>query len=293
MTEAEWLASDSPAAMLTWLRGSPLHEGANWSNSVRDYKLRLFACALCRHNWSVLSEDGKSAVLMGEQIANNLVGNAERLEKERHLPRPLNGAMLAASYCLWPQADYAARAALQVLLPNDCVPVAVRYAALLRDVVGNPWRPITLFVSGNGSREVSTNPSGDGPWWSLTPQVLSLARAAYDEPAGRKCEKCKGRGGCCDLKDAAESKWRDAHKCPTCDGTGHVLAEDGSLDPVRLAILADALEEAGCPAWERYQDDAGGPLPDFIRPHPLLAHLRSPGPHVRGCFVLGLILGEE
>lgn len=42
----------------------------------------------------------------------------------------------------------------------------------------------------------------------------------------------------------------------------------------RLPILADALEEAGC-------DDAD-----------ILSHCRNPGPHVRGCWVVDLILGK-
>jgi hypothetical protein len=50
---------------------------------------------------------------------------------------------------------------------------------------------------------------------------------------------------------------------------------EGTLDPGRLGILADALLDAGC------TDDA------------LLAHLRSPGPHVRGCWVIDLLLGKE
>jgi hypothetical protein len=41
----------------------------------------------------------------------------------------------------------------------------------------------------------------------------------------------------------------------------------GELDPVRLGVLADALEEVG----------SSGDLVD---------HLREPGPHVRGCFVI-------
>ena len=49
----------------------------------------------------------------------------------------------------------------------------------------------------------------------------------------------------------------------------------GHLDPARLAVLSDALEEAGCA-------DAD-----------LLAHLRSPGPHVRGCWALDLVLGKS
>jgi len=49
----------------------------------------------------------------------------------------------------------------------------------------------------------------------------------------------------------------------------------GELDSQRLAVLADALEEAGCADPE------------------LLGHLRSPGPHVRWCWALDLILGKE
>ena len=49
----------------------------------------------------------------------------------------------------------------------------------------------------------------------------------------------------------------------------------GTLDPERLAVLADALEDAGC-------DKAD-----------ILSHLRGPGPHVRGCFVLDLLLGRK
>ena len=48
----------------------------------------------------------------------------------------------------------------------------------------------------------------------------------------------------------------------------------GALDPVRLAVLADALEEAGC-GEEVY------------------GHLRQPGPHARGCWVIDLVLGRE
>jgi hypothetical protein len=43
----------------------------------------------------------------------------------------------------------------------------------------------------------------------------------------------------------------------------------------RLPVLADALEDAGC-------TDAG-----------ILGHLRGPGPHVRGCWAVDLLLGKE
>jgi hypothetical protein len=49
----------------------------------------------------------------------------------------------------------------------------------------------------------------------------------------------------------------------------------GTLDATRLSILADALEEAGC------ADEA------------ILDHLRQPGLHVRGCWVVDLVTGRE
>jgi hypothetical protein len=49
----------------------------------------------------------------------------------------------------------------------------------------------------------------------------------------------------------------------------------GELDITRLAVLADALEDVGC------QDAA------------ILGHLRSPGPHVRGCWAVDLLLGKR
>ncbi len=48
-----------------------------------------------------------------------------------------------------------------------------------------------------------------------------------------------------------------------------------TLEPARLAVLGDALEDVGCTDAE------------------LLGHLRGPGPHVRGCWALDLILSKE
>jgi hypothetical protein len=68
------------------------------------------------------------------------------------------------------------------------------------------------------------------------------------------------------------------------DGTVRRLAEtvyeerrtpEGTLDPARLAILADALLDAGCEDEE------------------LIRHCRSEGPHVRGCWAVDLILGKS
>jgi hypothetical protein len=62
--------------------------------------------------------------------------------------------------------------------------------------------------------------------------------------------------------------WKD-QTIPTIAET---IYEEGAFD--QLPILADALEEAGCT-------------------NDMLAHCRSQGPHVRGCWPVDLILGKS
>jgi hypothetical protein len=67
---------------------------------------------------------------------------------------------------------------------------------------------------------------------------------------------------------ALDPAWRT----PAVFHLAQALYDDRAFD--QLPILADALEEAGC------------------REQSVLDHLRSPGPHVRGCWALDLILGR-
>jgi hypothetical protein len=68
---------------------------------------------------------------------------------------------------------------------------------------------------------------------------------------------------------AFEATWRTPDVLALAEGIDEGLAFDG------LPALADALEEAGCANTT------------------LLAHLRSPACHVRGCWALGLVLRRE
>jgi len=131
-------------------------------------------------------------------------------------------------------------------------------AAILRDIVGNPFRPVTLPVVRAASHmSAAALESGASeevycPW--LTPTVLSLAEAAYQE--------------------------RD---------------DDGNLDDARLAVLSDSLEEAGCDnadllrhlrgqVWlpRRVIDDQNWPEGWYP----------SPAAHCRGCWAVDLLLGK-
>jgi hypothetical protein len=68
---------------------------------------------------------------------------------------------------------------------------------------------------------------------------------------------------------AFDPRWRSADAVALAQG----IYEDRAFD--RLPLLADALMDAGC-------DD-----------QQVIGHCRSAGPHVRGCWVLDLVLGKE
>jgi hypothetical protein len=192
-------------------------------------KMRLFAVACCRRLWGRLSDErSRRAVEVAERFADGEATTPERSAARQSAREvitrysgaaawyPAAAAAYAAEYRGWHAAWYAAEAAGNHA-GQKARPAEVKVQAdLLRCVVGNPFRPASV-----------------SPAWR-TPQVVALARAAYDQ-----------------------------REMPA-----------GTLDLPRLAVLADALEEAGCDQ------------PD------VLDHIRGPGPHVRGCWVLDLLLGR-
>ena len=68
---------------------------------------------------------------------------------------------------------------------------------------------------------------------------------------------------------AFDPRWRTADVV----GLARAIYEDRAFD--RMPLLADALMDAGCDSDE------------------ILSHCRSAGPHVRGCWVVDLVLGQE
>jgi hypothetical protein len=249
MTETEWLSVADPEPMLDFvLRGmivygfDDLRTRAEREALVqfvrgRYRKLRLFACACCRHVWNLLGDERcRSAIEVMELV---LEGKADL--------KQLDGTMLPASLVTESMktrghgedstrihlARVGARAARAAVhddiagaardcadaadwagLPNPVGTSRAYQAALLRDILGNPFR---------------------------LPRSVDVALLAWN------------------------------------DGTVRTISEriyeDWAFD--QLPVLADALEDAGCA-------DAN-----------ILAHCRGPGPHVRGCWVVDLILGKQ
>lgn len=196
-----------------------------------------------------------------------------------------------------------ARYCLGSILPagridNACQEIAINITAkfrpvaaqILRGMVGNPFRPYTLDPK------------------YRTPLVLRLAEAAYEERKRQEtCSRCNGKRRVWDDDPRLGIFENYKMDCPTCHGTGTIDRDDGTLDPQRLAILADALEDAGVSVGAVHEFNNGGWMywwndaypdvphltPDRALAHPLLARLRSGDPFYRGEASLDVILDRR
>ena len=216
MTEKQWLASDNPEALLKYVAGRV---------SARKFRLTLCGCLRAPQVWALLTGpasrravevaeafvEGAATLQQLGQARTNANAAANRAWRKAHASCP--APSLANRVC-WQDGNLSAYT--HPSSADQQIGRLPALAGLIRDVLGNPFRP-------------PTNPSA----W-LVPSVVSIAQAAYEERA----------------------------------------LPSGELDAARLAVLADALEEAGCSDAE------------------ILSHLRSPGQHVRGCWALDLILGK-
>jgi hypothetical protein len=231
--EVEWLASSDPGSLCQILGYLQYHAGYR----ISARKWRRFALACVRRVAHVF-KDWRTPGLVDavDQFADGISGEQElyRLWMLAGDPPSLDGGSpddcppeQRAAACAGTALGFAATGRVESFeaknaagwaqeAAEDPQAEAQAQAALLRDLFGNPFRPVGIDLA------------------RPTPTVVSLSLAAYNER----------------------------------------LLPSGYIDPARLAVLADAVEEAGC------TDRA------------ILDHTRGPGPHVRGCWVVDQLLNK-
>jgi hypothetical protein len=185
MTESEWLACTDPKPMLEVLRGQ-----------ASDRKLRLFAVTCCRRAWETScgpeeSRETHPAVLVAERVAEGLIGEGHLRDERSKIggvgsfssttyisnamsalvknspAEAAGGAAICAAYCL-----ALIRVGDRLESPEDkAVMIEAKeaehwvQAALVRDIFGDPFRPVAI-----------------DPAW-LVPCVVSLALTIYEDRA--------------------------------------------------------------------------------------------------------------
>jgi hypothetical protein len=221
-----------------WLEGdNPLKMvESRRSGLANERKLRLFGCACCRRVWGRLpGQASRDAVAVAERYADGLATRKD-----------LKAAWLAcggdAPTTTLDPAHTAAQVSLKMAAfwtAYNAQCLAAWTGTLLASQIAahQAAREAEGRHQGKLLHDIFGNPLRPATFSPAwqTTQVLALAQAAYEQ-----------------------------RELPA-----------GTLDATRLAVLADALEEAGC------TDQA------------LPGHLRGPGPHVRGCWAVDLVLGKS
>jgi hypothetical protein len=284
MNEEQWLAADYPEQMLAFLQVSGM---------LSEWKARLFGTACCRRIWHLLTDErSRRAVEVAERFTDGAATAEELLEA-------LGDAWQASH-----DSEQAWVASLHQGRPGR-VDAAYRNARAAHAV---GWLLSSFFrlvsASGKGLRaaegvglviveESRRVPRRKGlsrgePVLPVVSDTASAARRAVwgPERLGDTAEPAAQQALLRDLfgplpfrRVAVEAGWLAWN-----NGTARRLAEaayqervlpDGTLDAARLAVLADALEEAGCAHAD------------------ILGHLRGPAPHVLGCWCVDLLLGKS
>jgi hypothetical protein len=208
---------------------------------VSDRRLRLLACAFCRRLWGQLRDRGRAAVEVAERFAEGRASDKER--------RAAWGAAREEAGGL--SASRRSRAAGRQVSAGEC---DAAYAASYAPCTAAFYAALYAALNGCGGG------AGRRSKRELKAQC-ELVREVFGNPF---------------RPHALASVWRTADVARLAGAAYEERTlPAGTLDNHRLAVLADALEEAGCADAE------------------LLGHLRDPGPHVRGCWALDLLLGRS
>jgi len=228
MTEAEWLACDSPQCMIDFV-----------ARKSSRRKLRLFACACCRTLWDHLQEEVRKTVAAAERYADGLIRDSSVTgwyRRSMHARNRLEGRgrRKVSAY----------QSAIEAALPDQ-------YFDRVRRVHEEVARAAADLAQGERAKA-----AWDAEFLAAARQLAPLLRDIVGDPF-RRCRL-----------DPAWLAWED----DMVRKMALSAYEDRTYD--RLPILADALEEAGC-------TDAA-----------VMEHLRGPGPRVRGCWVIDLLLGK-
>ncbi|OAI50593.1 hypothetical protein AYO44_17685, partial [Planctomycetaceae bacterium SCGC AG-212-F19] len=146
---------------------------------VSDRKLRLFAVACCQQIWDrVTDERSRTSVAVAERFADGLATPTELL-RACHAAFDVSTALAGTGGATWAAASACASTshpdiALRIRGNGGIAWTAayraksgprLRQCELLRDIVANPFRPVTV-----------------DPIW-LTSNVAALAKRFYDERA--------------------------------------------------------------------------------------------------------------
>jgi hypothetical protein len=270
MTEQEWLACADPRPMLRSLNMRIRASASRQGRTPHLERFRLFACACCRRIWHLLRTGDQEAVQALEAYTHSL--DRKELLKARKTHRPAGNQ--ASKEMSLVSRDHPASEALLLTAWAKNLATSVVWEA----TATKPTSSANAYLSAAravGSLQRASTIAERGQPSSFKRPTIDSQIVSEEELAVHAVL----------LRDLFGNPFRPASISPACR-TPQVVAlaqaaydqrelPAGTLDLARLAVLADALEEAGCTDSD------------------ILNHCRKPGVHVRGCWVVDLLLGKS
>jgi hypothetical protein len=286
MTEEEWLNSDHPLPMLEFLHGR-----------ASERKLRLFACACCRRVWHVLTDErGQKAVVAAERFADGCLSSAQ-FAFARAAAQEAFFEAKCEEYEAEAEANFCYTAAYCAVSTRLFVLAAARLTASTRadrsielldayheneeewDGDLGPRRGCSHWTIAAGGQAEMARVYAEYSQGHSEDSEFDVDKAAH--AAETKREQSETGAHISLLHEIFGNPFRSLTVDPrllawnesTVQKIAQAVYDERAFE--RLPILADALEEAGCTN------------PDILN------HCRQPSEHVRGCWVVDLILGKS
>ena len=289
MTEQEWLACTDPSAMLEFLRGKssdlfdslfdnsqPFGMNPNLFNGkTSDRKLRLFASCCARRVWNILEERSRKVVEISERYADGLADHAalevalDQVKRYREAipsfeePGYLHflGEVDNIGYwrCRRPLEESAAEFVLGLGPELDAETVAksaVEVAAGLARA--DAWEAGPIVGEKETVNFRARDERGDAAFQSRRIKEMLAQAVLLRDIIGNPFQPM-----------TADPSWLT----PKTSTLARAIYTRRRFQDT--PDLASALEDAGCMTRE------------------ILDHCRGPGPHVRGCWVVDLVLGKS
>src|SRR5262245_10345368 len=235
MTEAEWLASTKMNPMLDYLEGK-----------ASDRQWMLFSCACVRRIWRLVTDERcRSYVEVAERLADGMASGEELNRAAEVVVQADDLDDEAGNHTFQAVESVGYTSALAAWTAASKASDSASFAAA---TASGEWSPEAWNAAGAAEHRVQV----------VLPRALF--GTPFRPPPAIGPAVLAWNGGT--VRRLAQSIYEERQM------------PEGALDNARLAVLADALEEAGCA-------DAA-----------LLSHLRGPGPHARGCWAVDLVLGK-
>ena len=211
MTETEWATCRDPIAMLDFVRAS---------GKLSGRKARLFAVAVCRRTWHLLAnEKSRSAVEVAEGYADGTVGKDDLRLAEQDAKAAIPSISLD-----FPPSLQAAAAGAVAVVTIDATVAAKSACGWVENV------RLALAFEGRPADLSRTKDKAVKDWGA---EAASLLRCIFANPF-RLPRALAPSLLTSDVLAQAHLAYEE-RKLP-----------EGTLDPARLATLADALAAAGC-----------------------------------------------